>query len=106
MKTISTRRPQRGYVSYVMVLSVAILLTLLMTYAWRNSVRTMDIQRDIQLRTDYLSKEDAVLRSIVAITPNRAIRCMQSGSSTSTTASTPLQWGTIFSDALDQANAR
>jgi len=106
MKTTVHSRPPRGYVSYVMVLSVAILLTLLMTYAWRNSARVLDIQRDIQVRADFINKEDAFLRSVVAIVPNRAIRCMQSGSETNSTTTTPLLWGTIFSDALDQANAR
>ncbi len=38
------------------------------------------VQSTVQLRTDYREKEEAVLRSIVAITPNRAIRAMQANS--------------------------
>ncbi|BCU79070.1 hypothetical protein [Luteolibacter sp. LG18] len=106
MKTTVIRRRPAGYISYVVVLSFGLLLTLLLTAAYRNSGRALDIQKDIQVRTDFQSKEDAILRSVVAIVPNRAIRCMQSGNEASTATSTPLQWGTIFNDALDQANAR
>ncbi|MGC4016088.1 MAG: hypothetical protein QM755_16415 [Luteolibacter sp.] len=106
MKTHVIRRGARGYISFVIVLSFGMLLSILMIAAFRNSIRSQDIEKDIQIRTDFVSKEDAIIRSVVAIVPNRAIRCMQSGSELNSAASTPLQWGTIFNDALDQANAR
>lgn len=105
MKTSSLRHP-RGYVSYLLVLSTGILLTLLLTYVYRSAFHSMEIQQDVQLRSDFISKEDAVLRSLVAIVPNRAIRAMQDGSGSTDAQKTPLLWQTIFSDALDQANAR
>lgn len=105
MKTSPQSHP-RGYVSYVLVLSTGMFLTLLLVYVYRNSFRTMEIQQEVQLRADYMSKEDAVLRSIVAIVPNRAILAMQDGSELTVARKTPLLWQTIFSDALDQANAR
>lgn len=106
MRTGSIPRRPRGYVAYVMVLSTGIILTTMMMYAYRNAARTQTVQASVQLRSDYLSKEDAVLRSIVAIAPNRAMRAMQGGSNASTTVSNPLRWENIFTDSLIQANAR
>jgi hypothetical protein len=105
MRTRLLQRP-RGYISYVVVLSFGLLITLLMTYAYKSALRAQDVQKVQQIRADIISKEDAVLRSLVAIVPNRAIRCMQSGSEGSAAVKTSLQWGSIFSDAIDQANAR
>jgi len=106
MKTKSTRRGKSGFVSYVLVLSTGAILTLLMVYTYRRAVAAQTIQAKVQLRNDYGEKEDAILRSIVAITPNRAIRAMQSGSSSSSTVYGPLRWRNIFTEALVMANAR
>lgn len=102
----SFRRAGRpGFISYVLVLSTGIMLTLLMIFAYRNASSAMDTQARVQLRTDQLNKEDAVLRSIVAITPNRAILAMQTNSN-SNGVRERYAWQQIFTDALDQANAR
>jgi hypothetical protein len=106
MKTIPNPRRVRGYVSYAVVLSTGLILTMLMFYAFKNATRAQNFQATVQLRNDYLSKEDSILRSIVAITPNRAMRAMQHNSNASTTVSNPLRWENIFTDALIQANAR
>ena len=106
MKTTFSTRRARGYASYAMVLSTGLTLTIMMAYAYKNAARTQNIQASVQLRSDYLSKEDSILRSVVAITPNRAMRAMLSGSNASTTVSNPLRWENIFTDALIQANAR
>jgi hypothetical protein len=94
-----------GYVSYVMVLSIGAVLTMLMVYAYRDASQSMVVSAGVQQRADYLNKEDAALRSLLAIVPNRAIRAMQSGSSATQANSAPLNWATIFQDALTQANA-
>lgn len=106
MRTTKIQTGTHGYVSYAMVLSIGMILTLLMAYAYKSASRTQAIQSDVQLRNDYLAKEDAVLRSIIAIAPNRAMRAMQSGSNASTSVSQPLRWQNIFTDSLIQANAR
>ncbi|OYV05421.1 MAG: hypothetical protein CFE26_11710, partial [Verrucomicrobiales bacterium VVV1] len=106
MKTTLLSHGKRGYVSYSMVLSIGVILTIMMIYAYRSASRTRALQADVQLHNDYLSKEDAVLRYIIAIAPNRAMRAMQGGSSASTSVSQRLRWENIFSDALTQANAR
>ena len=95
MITSSSRPGKAGFVSYVLVLTTGAILTMLMVFTYRQALATQAVQSQVQLRTDYSEKEDAILRSIVAITPNRAIRAMQSGSSTSTNAA-QLTWLRIF----------
>lgn len=106
MRTGPFGRKRRGFVSYAMVLSTGLVLTMMMVYSYRRSMQAHEVQAKVQLRTDYAEKEDAVLRSIVAITPNRAMRAMQNNSNASTTNSNPLRWQNIFGEAVDLANAR
>lgn len=105
MKTSPFRTGKSGFVSYVLVLTTGAILTLLMVFTYRQALATQAVQSQVQLRNDYSEKEDAILRSIVAITPNRAIRAMQSGSGSSTTVSNPLRWRNIFDEALSMSNA-
>jgi hypothetical protein len=105
MKTSPSRRQQAGFVSYLLVLSTGAILTLLMVSAYRSAMSANNIASQVQLRVDYSEKEEAILRSIVAIAPNRAIRAMQSGSSDAGTAA-PLSWQSIFTESLVLANAR
>jgi hypothetical protein len=107
---MKTARPprnlRRGFISYVMVLMAGLTLLLLTMSAYQRAVVAHKVQGESQIRVDYADKEDEILRAIVNITPNRAIRAMQAGSNASTTVSNPLRWTNIFTDALDQANAR
>ncbi len=82
------------------------LLTLLMVFAYRRATASHAVQSGVQLQGDYCAKEEAILRSIVAIVPNRAIRAMQHLSDSSATANTVLRWENIFTEALVAANAR
>lgn len=106
MKTLPHRKAQAGYISFVLVLSLGAVLSLLAVAAYRGAMNAHALQSQVQLRVDYSEKEEAILRSIVAITPNRAIRAMQSGSDANATSRAPLTWESIFSEALTVANAR
>ena len=99
------RRPS-GYISFLLVLSMGALLTLLMLFAYKRATTAHAVQSGVQLQVDYSEKEEAILRSIVAIVPNRAIRAMQPQSNANSTNSDPLRWQNIFTEALDLANAR
>ena len=103
MKTITRSKTAPGYVSLVVVFSMSMLMLAMMLFAYRRAVDAHTIQAGIQTQTDYRAKEETILRSIVAITPNRAIRAMKSGSSSS---AEPLLWQSIFSEAIAQSNAR
>lgn len=106
MKTMfQRRRHPAGFVSYALVLSTGFILTMLMVYAYRRAIDSQGLQSQVQLRTDYAQKEAAVLRAIVAMTPNRAIQAMQDGSASSSVRPA-LRWQSILNDALTTANAR
>lgn len=105
MKAIPSRPGKPGYISYLLVLTTGIILTLLTIYTYRRAMNAHAVQSTIQLRTDYREKEEAILRSIVAITPNRAIRAMQNGANSNSSAREPLRWQNIFTEALTAANA-
>ena len=107
MKTNSnTSNASKGYVSYVMVLSMGILLLIFLMGAYKTSIRSQEAQAKVGLRIDYSAKEEEVLRAIVNLVPNRAMGVMKDGSSASGSARDALRWRKIFSDAIDQANAR
>lgn len=106
MKTTHTRAGKSGYVSYVLVLSTGIVLTLLTVYFYRSTMNAAAAQATVQLQADYAEKEESILRAILAITPNRAIRAMQHNSNSSSAVSQPLRWQNIFTEALVLANAR
>lgn len=105
MKTSSPKRWKSGFVSYLLVLTTGAILLAITIFAYRRAVGASRVQSQVQLRLDYAEKEEAILRSIVAITPNRAIRAMQGNSSSSSTISNPLRWQSIFTEAMTLANA-
>lgn len=105
MKTTNPRIRKRGYVSMLVVLSTGTILSLLTIFAYRRAVDSQAVQSQVQLRVDYSEKEEAILRSIVATVPNRAMRAMQAESNT-TANLTPLSWQGIFTESLDLANSR
>lgn len=106
MKPNKRRKTERGYVSLIAVFTMSLFMLTMMLFAYRRALGAQASQADIQNHSDYREKEETILRSIVAITPNRAIRAMRSGSNASTTVSNPLRWQNIFTDALIQSNAR
>ncbi len=106
MKASPSKRHPSGYVSLLVVISTGTLLTLLTIHAYKRAAAAHSVQSKSQLRVDYAEKEEAILRSIVAITPNRAIRAMQGGSAVNAASKAPMSWQRIFSDALDMANSR
>jgi hypothetical protein len=106
MKTSPPKRHPAGYISLMLVIVTGTILTVLMINSYNRAMAAKEIQADVQLRLDYSEKEEAILRSIVAIAPNRAIRTMQSGSNLSATTRDPLNWQNLFTDALILANAR
>lgn len=106
MKTTPSHRRPAGFVSLLLVFSTGTVLLLLTLYAYRHAMDAHSVQSKVQLRVDYAEKEEAILRSIVAITPNRAIRAMQQNSNLNSTNRNPLRWKEIFTDSLDLANSR
>ncbi len=106
MNSLPRRRGKPGFVSYLLVFTTGAILTMLMVMTYRKVSDAQAVQKSVQLRLDYAEKEDTIMRSIVSITPNRAIRAMQNNSNSSTSISNLLTWQQIFTEALDAANAR
>ena len=67
------KRLSKGYVSYVMVLSLGMVLLFLMVGAYKTAIRALEAQAQATLRIDYSAKEDSILRAIVPLTANSAI---------------------------------
>lgn len=105
MKTNSLHG-RRGYVSYLLVITTGICLTILMLHSYRKAMQSQQVQGTVSLKVDYREKQEALLRSIVAITPNRAARAMREPMPVGGGDGGPVSWRQIFNDALDQANAR
>ncbi|MFK7852380.1 MAG: hypothetical protein AB8D78_15500 [Akkermansiaceae bacterium] len=106
MNTKFQNRHPRGYASLLTVFTVSIFMVSMMIFSYTRAVNNQSALADIQTQTDYQEKEEAILRSIVSITPNRAIRAMQSGSDVSSATRNPLSFDSIFKEAIIQSNAR
>lgn len=101
-----SRKGAKGYVSYVMVLAMGIVLLSMLLATYKTSIQAHQVQKTTGLRIDYSEKEEAILRAVINLAPNRAIRAMQHDSDANSSNRNPLKWQGIFSEALDQANAR
>lgn len=91
----------RGFITYLTAISIVVFLSVLMIYAYRSALLSQQIQSDLTLKVDYTEKEDAVLRSLVSIVPNRAARAMGGSSDLE---DTDMKWETIFNDAINRAD--
>ena len=105
MKITCSRRKSRGYVSLLTVFILSVFMLSMMIFSYQRASTAQGVQAEVQSQMDYREKEGAILRAIVALTPNRAIRAMQGGSDTSGVRE-ELSWNAIFSEALSQSNAR
>ncbi|QQL43743.1 hypothetical protein [Sulfuriroseicoccus oceanibius] len=91
-----------GYVSTMVVLSISLICIAMLLVAYSARISSVDHQMVSQLKSDYSQREDALLRALVAIVPNKAIQAMQSGAATK---ADELTWNAIFEEALDVADA-
>lgn len=106
MRANRQKKNPAGYVSLLTVFTISIFLMALMVFTYQRAINAHGVLADIQTQTDYREKEETILRSIVAITPNRAIRAMQDGSDSTSATRNPLRFQDIFKEALSQSNAR
>ncbi len=106
MKTLSNKKHPRGYISLLGVFTISLFMLAMMVFAYKRAINAQATLSDIQTQTDYREKEETILRSIVAIVPNRAIQAMQDGSDSSVDRRDAVSFETIFRDAVEQSNAR
>ncbi len=104
MKLSANKNPWKsGLVSYVLVLSTGTILLLMMVFAYKQAIADSQVQGKAQLRTDYSEKEEAIVRAIVSIAPNRAVRVMQADANTSEAEKNALKWSQIFKESISKA---
>lgn len=86
------------------VTSVGVGLLLVLIAMYENTVESQSVQSKNMLRTDYQQREDAFLRAMTNILPNRAMRGMQDNS-WPWSSRRNLRWHQIIDDAIAQSNA-
>lgn len=102
MKTPSSSTKSRAFVANSMVFSIAMVLVSGLAFAFQQHIRSLENQGKSQVKIDYTQKEDALLRALLHIVPNKAIGAMQDGSNVTPSNFT---WETIFNEAIQLANA-
>jgi len=111
MKLPSTKHPSHknihrktrthpGFASVLTVISVGIGILVILLSMYDDTVESQNTQKNHMLRSDYQQREEAFLRALTNIVPNKAITCMQPATANDLT----LQWNTIFDDALTLSN--
>ena len=97
-----THKSSPGFASLLVVTSVGIALLIMLVSMYRNTVDAHAVQKNNLLKNDYQQREDAFLRALTNIIPNKAILCMKLGSDNDES----LQWKSIIEDALVMSNSR
>ena len=97
-----THKSSPGFASLLVVTSVGVALLIMLVSMYRNTVDAHAIQKNNLLKNDYQQREDAFLRALTNIIPNKAILCMKPGSDNDES----LQWKSIIEDALVMSNSR
>ena len=97
-----THKSSPGFASLLVVTSIGIALLIMLISMYRNTVDAHAVQKNNLLKNDYQQREDAFLRALTNIIPNRAILCMQDDSKNKES----LQWKNIIEDALVMSNSR
>ncbi len=95
-------RLQTGYTTIPVVAAIATVMLSSMVFVFRSNNWSQEIQSKAQVSLDYTQKEEAILRALINIVPNKAIGAMQDGSAT---ADNKYTWETIFREAIDLADA-
>ncbi len=100
LSSVATQK--RGYVSTLVVIVTGLICISILGAAYQLRINSQDGQKTAQVKADYSQREDAILRALVGIVPNKAMQAMQDGSSASATS---YSWKTIFEEAIATADA-
>lgn len=100
-----SRRHSPGFASLLTVVSVGIGLLLILVSMYEDTLEAQAVQKNNMLKNDYQQREDAFLRALTNIIPNRTMICMQDNSR-SLEVSQKLLWSRMINDALTLSNSR
>ena len=94
-----------GFASILNVVAVGLGLLLILISIYDETVESQSNQKDHMQRADYQQREEAFLRALTTIIPNKAILCMQDNSNDSSVRG-DLRWNAIFEEAFTLSNSR
>ncbi len=98
-------KTRQGYAVMLSVVTMSVLVLGLMFINYSKASQNLHVAKDSHLRMDYAQKEDAFLKALVQIVPERAKMAMQNQSSTGGKYENMVSWNQIFQEAFDAANA-
>ncbi len=90
---------QHGFAALPLVSAMALIFSLSLLMLLRGGMMNRDQASKAQLRIDYHQREEALMRAIVAVFPQKVIACMKGNYATSDVYS----WPTLFADAQSMA---
>jgi len=91
-----------GFASILTVTSVGVALLMLLISMYKSTVESHSVQKTNLLKNDYEQREEAFLRALTNIIPNKAMLCMQDNSAPTREQ---LRWNQIIDEALTLSNA-
>ena len=95
---------KKGFASILTVVSIGVGLLIILVSMYENTVEAQAVQSNNTLKSDYQQREDAFLRALVSITPNKAMLCMQDDSA-NFSVNQDLRWTSIIQEAMELSNA-
>lgn len=90
-----------GYAALPLVTGIALMLTLSVTMLFKQTLMNRDQAAKTQLRVDYHQREEALLRALVAVFPDKAIACMKANLEDAPAH----DWQAIFAEAITLSSA-
>jgi hypothetical protein len=103
--TVNNLRSQHnraGFASLLVVMSVGMGLLLILVSMYKGTIESQAVEKKFILKNDYQQREEAFLRALTTIIPNKAMICMQDNSADS---SENLNWESIMQEALTLSNS-
>lgn len=94
-----------GFASILTVMSVGIGLLLILVSMYKGTVEAHSVQKNNLIKNDYQQREEAFLRALTSIIPNKAMMCMQDDSQPWDVRE-QLRWNQIIDEALTLSNSR
>ena len=91
-----------GFASILTVISIGLSLMIMLMVMYSDTLQSQNEQKNNLLRNDYHQREDAFLRALTNIIPNKTMQGMMDGADSDVDN---LNWEQIFSEALEQSNA-
>ncbi|MBT8037478.1 MAG: hypothetical protein KJO21_08030 [Verrucomicrobiae bacterium] len=109
MKTTGTTHPHQalarpGFASLITVISVGVALLIILVSMYENTVESQTAQKNNLLKNDYQQRENAFLRALTNIIPNKAMMCMQDDTQPWEVRE-QLRWNQIIDEALVLSNS-